>query len=72
MERFSVQRYVWDAGQMELGVVERAYAEGPLAAAQAALGHRLLDRGPIDRLAVKVWPYGKAKRMEDVLRFWSP
>lgn len=70
MEQFSVQRYLWDHGQVTLGPVLRTHAACHRSAAEQVVGRPVMDDGPLHLLAVKVWRYGKAKREADVLRYW--
>ncbi len=71
MEQFSVQHYLWDGGQFELGPTHRVRATSYREAAERVAGRALVDAGPLDRLAVKVWRFGKAKRESDVVRYWQ-
>ena len=72
MQKFSVQRYVWDHGWVTLGPVLGTCAASHRAAAERLVGNSLVDAGALNLLAVKVWRYGRAKQESDVLRYWSP
>lgn len=72
MARFSVQRYEWTDGWVELTLPQRVEAETPKAAAERTTRSGLVECGPLSLMAAKVWGAGGAKREADVFRYWSP
>ncbi len=68
---FCVQHFIWENGQFTLSSIERVLASSGESAAEATLGCRVVDAGPIHLLAVRVWQRGKAKRASDVRHFWA-
>jgi hypothetical protein len=70
MKRFSVQCFVWVHGRYGLEPIAEVWAASSRAAAEAVIGHGLLDSGPMQHLAAKVWLHGKAVRVADVVHYW--
>ena len=68
---YHVRQFIWDNGRwIDLGPVTAITTETSHAAAERVTGVPMVSVGPIDRVALKVWERGKARKAEDVRHYW--
>lgn len=69
---YFTQRFIWDNGLWTgLEPVKQVTAGTNHAAAEQVMGEQMVSAGPINRIALKVWEKGKARRPRDVKHYWS-